>query len=83
MGIGLPLEVSTLSLPGGFGIGIGEPLATATYAGAQRLLKDCLTELLTGSRIEAANASATEQVVMIFFMVESLLAPTMKKNQDS
>jgi hypothetical protein len=82
MGTGLPLERSILS-PGGFGIGTGEPLTSAAYTGAQRLLKDCLTELLTGSRIETANASATGQMAMIFFMVESLLAPTMKKNRES
>ena len=83
MGIGLPLELLTASLPGGFGIGIGEPLEAATELVAPRLLKNCLTELLTGSRIETANASATREVAMIFFMVESLLAPTMKKNRES
>jgi len=34
MGIGLPLGLLTMSLPGGFGIGIGEPLTTAAYTGA-------------------------------------------------
>jgi hypothetical protein len=83
MGTGLPRELLTLRLPGGVGIGTGDPLRAATELVAPRLLKNCLTELLTGSRIETANASATGQMAMIFFMMESLLAPTMKKNRDS
>lgn len=82
MGTGLPLELSTMS-PGGVGIGIGDPLRAATEMVVPRLLKNCLTELLTGSRIETANANTTVGMAMIFFMVESLLAPTMKKNRDS
>lgn len=83
MGTGLPLELSTLSLPGGVGIGTGDPLRAATELVAPRLLKNCLTELLTGSRIETANANTIGRTAMIFFMVESLLAPTMKKNRES
>jgi hypothetical protein len=51
-GSGEPLTPSAL---GGVGVGSGDPLRTATEAAAARLLDKCLTELLTGSRIEIAK----------------------------
>jgi hypothetical protein len=79
IGIGVPLALRTAT-PGGFGIGIGVPLLRAGDAPTARLLNNCLTELLTGSRIEIAKTQSDRRIEMIFFMVESLLRPTMKEN---
>lgn len=76
-GSGEPL---TLTVLGGVGSGRGDPLRTATEAAAARLLDKCLTELLTGSRIEIAKKQSDSRIEMIFFMVENLLRPTMKEN---
>jgi hypothetical protein len=54
-GSGEPLVKRAL---GGVGSGRGEPLRTATEAAAERLLDKCLTELLTGSRIEIARTQS-------------------------
>ena len=54
-GRGEPLTLGPL---GGVGSGRGEPLRTATEAAAERLLDKCLTELLTGSRIEIARTQS-------------------------
>ncbi len=70
-----------LSRPGGVGNGSGDPLRTATEAAAARLLDKCLTELSTGSRIEIAKTQSAERREMYFFMVGSLLSPTMKENR--
>lgn len=56
-GSGEPLTPSAL---GGVGSGSGDPLGTATGAVAARLLNKCLTEPLTGSRIEIAKAQSTK-----------------------
>jgi hypothetical protein len=53
----------------------------ATESAAARLLDKCLTELLTGSRIEITKRQSDRRIEMIFFMVESLLRPTMKENR--
>jgi hypothetical protein len=76
-GSGEPLAIRAL---GGVGSGRGEPLRTAAEAAAARLLDKCLTELLTGSRIEIAKTHSDRRIEMFFFMVESLLRPTMKEN---
>ena len=57
VGRGEPLTAKTLKPGGGGGVGRGEPLRTATETTAARLLDNCLTELLTGSRIETTQAS--------------------------
>jgi hypothetical protein len=77
-GSGEPLA---LSMPGGVGSGRGDPLRTAMEAVAARLLDKCLTELLTGSRIEIAKIQSAKRIEIFFFMVESLLRPTMKENR--
>ena len=69
--------------PGGVGMGSGLPLGAATENAPQRLLNNCLTEVLTGSRIETANASNARRAKMIVFTAKSLLTPTMKKNRKS
>jgi hypothetical protein len=76
-GSGEPLAIIPL---GGVGSGRGDPLRTAAEAATARLLDKCLTELLTGSRIEIAKTQSDRRIEMIFFMVESLLRPTMKEN---
>ena len=60
--------------PGGGGIGMGEPLKTATDTVAERLLDKCLTELLTGSTIKIAQTSRPNRTNMFFVMDEPLLA---------
>ena len=77
-GSGEPLA---LSMTGGVGSGRGDPLRTAMEAVAARLLDKCLTELLTGSRIEIAKIQSAKRIEIFFFMVESLLRPTMKENR--
>jgi hypothetical protein len=76
-GSGEPL---TLGPVGGVGSGRGDPLRTATEAAVARLPDKCLTELLTGSRIEIAMTQNTGQIELFLFMVECLLPPTMKEN---
>ncbi len=82
MGRGLPLALRATD-PGGVGMGRGLPLRTERETEAKRLLNNCLTELLTGSRIETVNANNTRLMVKIFFMAESLLTATMKKIRKS
>jgi hypothetical protein len=74
-GSGDPLA---LRMGGGVGSGRGDPLRIAGEAIATRLLDNCLTELLTGSRIETAKTKSVRRMEMFFFMAESLLRPTMK-----
>jgi hypothetical protein len=79
VGRGEPL-LATRPEPGGVGVGRGDPLRIATVTRACRLLDKCLTELLTGSRIETAKTQSARRIEIIFFMVENLLRPTMKEN---
>ena len=81
-GNGDPLATSTLDL-GGFGTGSGEPLLKAAETTVPRLLDKCLTELLTGSTINAAKASTSSGNEIFFFTVEILLGATMKGNRKS
>jgi hypothetical protein len=79
VGSGEPL-VATRLKPGGVGVGRGDPLRMATETRAGRLLDNSLTELLTGSTIKIAKTRNVSRIEMFFFMVESLLSATMKKN---
>jgi len=72
IGMGEPLAVR-MANPGGGGIGMGEPLKTARDTEVERLLDNCLTELLTGSTIKIAQTSRPKRTNMFFFMDEPLL----------
>jgi hypothetical protein len=81
VGSGEPLALSAV-IPGGVGVGRGDPLRAATEASGLRLPDNCLTELLMGSTIEKPKTSNARRIEMFFFMGESLLIATMKKNSN-
>ncbi|MGC2142195.1 MAG: hypothetical protein WA619_00100 [Candidatus Acidiferrum sp.] len=69
IGSGEPVALRTEN-PGGSGIGSGEPVRAATETAADRLLDNCLTDVLTGSTIKAAQRSKPKRTERFFSMDE-------------
>jgi hypothetical protein len=83
-GSGPPLTVRMSNFGGGgTGAGKGDPLKIAKPSETAPLLEMCLTELLTGSTIEAIATSNANRIEAFFMMVEPLLGSTLRKFRTS
>jgi hypothetical protein len=69
IGSGDPVGLREANL-GGSGIGSGEPVRAATETAAERLLDNCLTDVLTGSTIKTAQRSKPKRTEIFFSMDE-------------
>ncbi len=69
IGSGEPVALSTEN-PGGLGIGSGEPVRAAKETESERLLDNCLTDVLTGSTIKTAQRIKPKRIERFFSMDE-------------